>query len=400
MKVMFVWLAAEAMGLVGCSALPKLIQTSTSATPTGLSGGRSSQPSSNEILDEDTITSGLETDDMLGSTPPGFRVTWIRWDSGFRGTDLRIGDRIIAVNGESYVKPAKLEDLQRMLPKVIGGYAEGQHWKEQGARDGAEIELTVERRAASGTGVEIARIRGKLRADRIYQNDSRRLIGPGGPEGLARDGFDSAWSGWYEAQVRTWEQVLDRGWTQQQVNSRMVLASHLEEKPRVDFLVKTYPGPFATAVKADWERVRDSLVGRRYQIADRDLAYRQLGAQRAGEIAAAAKRAREAFVASVKADTITPYPILDPIRGDRKSVAGKVVVLPEIGNRDWVSGRSEANTFFTVSLGELSSDDQEYLRKLIKERTDDLVRSLEEAEKIPAKFRKDFDRSRMGDDLK
>lgn len=40
------------------------------------------------------------------------------------------------------------------------------------------------------------------------------------------------------------------------------------------------------------------------------------------------------------------------------------------------------------------------LPKLIKERTDDLVRSLEEAEKIPEKFRKDFDRSRMGDDLK
>ncbi|HLL21258.1 MAG TPA: hypothetical protein VK427_03960 [Kofleriaceae bacterium] len=65
--------------------------------------------------------------------------------------------------------------------------------------------------------------------------------------------------------------------------------------------------------------------------------------------------------------------------------------------RQW---RSEANTFFTVSLGELGSDDQEYLRKLIQERTNELARALEDAAKIPERFRRDFDRSRLSDELK
>ena len=36
------------------------------------------------------VKSGLQTAATLDSEPPGFRVTWIRWDSGFRGTGLRI----------------------------------------------------------------------------------------------------------------------------------------------------------------------------------------------------------------------------------------------------------------------------------------------------------------------
>lgn len=31
--------------------------------------------------------------------PPHVRITWIAWNSLFRATDLRPGDRIIAVNG-------------------------------------------------------------------------------------------------------------------------------------------------------------------------------------------------------------------------------------------------------------------------------------------------------------
>lgn len=65
--------------------------------------------------------------------------------------------------------------------------------------------------------------------------------------------------------------------------------------------------------------------------------------------------------------------------------------------RQW---RSEANTFFDVSLAELSSDDQAYLKGLLRERTDELVRSLQEAEKLPEKFKHDFDRSRLGDDIR
>ncbi len=49
--------------------------------------------------------------------------------------------------------------------------------------------------------------------------------------------------------------------------------------------------------------------------------------------------------------------------------------------------RNEANTHFAIGLGELSTDDQEYLKGLIRERTNELVRSLEDAEKLPAKDR-------------
>ncbi|MBI2900694.1 MAG: hypothetical protein HYY17_10960 [Planctomycetes bacterium] len=65
--------------------------------------------------------------------------------------------------------------------------------------------------------------------------------------------------------------------------------------------------------------------------------------------------------------------------------------------RQW---RSSANTFFDVSLSGLSSADAEYLRKLIQERVDELVKSLEEAEKIPEKYRRDFDRREVESQLK
>jgi hypothetical protein len=144
---------------------------------------------------------------------------------------------------------------------------------------------------------------------------TRRLIGPGGPDALERDQFSSTWSAWYEAKTREWSKVLDSGWTRQTINSRRALAAHLEEKARVDFLTEKYPGPFASSVKADWERVRDSLVGRAYTIMDRDLAYRRLGAERASKVAAAASRARESFLAAVKRETIDAFPAIDPIHG-------------------------------------------------------------------------------------
>lgn len=328
MKVVFAatWLAIVGVAAVSCSALPKL----------SISSGLGSVGGGTESVQDD-VTSGIQTAEMLGATPPGLRVTWIAWDSKFRETDLRIGDRIIALDGQRYVKPAKLEDLQRLLPRVIGGYAENQYWKDKGARDGTEITLTVQRRAASGVGVDTLTIRGKLHAERIYSDGMKRLIGPGGPNELANDGFDSAWAGWYEAQTREWEKVLDRGWTQQQVQNRPALDDHLAQKERVDYLVKHYPGPFAKSVQQDWEKVRTSLEGRAYTIAPRQLEYRRMGEQRAAEIAAAAAKARASFVASVKPETIPAFPAIDPILGDRKAVTGKVVVLPEITPRGWIS---------------------------------------------------------------
>ena len=65
------------------------------------------------------LGSGLQTTPMLDANPPCLRVSWIRWDSGFRGSGLRIGDRIVAVNGVPVTKPSTLQETQRALPKSI-----------------------------------------------------------------------------------------------------------------------------------------------------------------------------------------------------------------------------------------------------------------------------------------
>ncbi len=54
------------------------------------------------------VRTGLRTDEELESEPYGFRVTWIDWDSPFRGTDLRIGDLVVAVDGEPYGRVKRL----------------------------------------------------------------------------------------------------------------------------------------------------------------------------------------------------------------------------------------------------------------------------------------------------
>ena len=46
------------------------------------------------------LSSRLVTFPMLDGAPPSLRVIWIHWDSGFRDTELALGDCIVAVNAE------------------------------------------------------------------------------------------------------------------------------------------------------------------------------------------------------------------------------------------------------------------------------------------------------------
>jgi hypothetical protein len=62
--------------------------------------------------------------------------------------------------------------------------------------------------------------------------------------------------------------------------------------------------------------------------------------------------------------------------------------------------RSDANTFFTVSMSGLTDSDQTELRKWIQPRVDELVKALEQAGKLSAQFHKDFDRHDAENDLK
>ncbi len=276
----------------------------------------------------DSIVSGVVTNEELDTEPYGFRVGWIRWFSGFRDTDLRISDLVIGLDGVAYDR----EKRKEFRHKAFGSYSEDQHWAQVGARDGRRVVVTVLR------GRERLDIEGRVLAERSWLNDdNRRTIGPGGPDPLSNDGFDSSWATWLERQVEDFgSRVLERGWRRGTVpNSRQMLAQHLAEKPRVDYLVERFPGPFAAQTARDWEAVREALVGRRYEIRDEELAWRTRGDRSVADIAAEAKTAREAFLASVTAEQIEPFPAIDPIRGDRASVAGKIVALPVLENRDW-----------------------------------------------------------------
>lgn len=280
----------------------------------------------------DTVRTGIQTSEeaveetALG--PYGFRVEWIAWDSGFRGTDLRIGDRIIGVDDHRYERTARKE----LAPHAVGGWAEPQYWEKRRARDGTRVTLHVWRRGKT------LQVQGPLRADRFYYTpDKKTALGPGGPNSMASDGFSSAWSKWYEDQIRVAVQVLDGGLRKGSFNSRMLLDVHRGEKPRVDYLVTHYPGPFADAVKADWQRVHDVLLGPERTLTAKDLEYRTLGDQRAAAIKRIAGEARQRFVSRYEKQSVAPFPSIDPIHGDIGSIAGKVVVLPELGPRDWIS---------------------------------------------------------------
>ncbi|PYS88276.1 MAG: hypothetical protein DMF64_20920 [Acidobacteria bacterium] len=292
---------------------------------------------SGRVYQEDTFTSRLVTYPLLDQEPAALRVSWIHWDSSFRGSRLTIGDQIIGVNGVPIVKPEQVEDVQRMLPMLVGQYAESQFWAQQGAKEGEPLTLTVRRRKLPGQGWETLETRGELRAERRYLNEQERwVLGPGGPDNYAHDGFPEAWSSWYEKLVAQLTRILAEGWAPS-FSSRYELECHLEYQARIEYLAEHYPGPLADALKADWEAARTSLVGRKYEIAPEALAYRRAEEERVQQVADAARQSWAAFLQAKAAEIIEPFPGIDPIHGDLASIVGKYVVLPPIGYRDWVS---------------------------------------------------------------
>jgi len=269
----------------------------------------------------DSFHTGLVTGEEVEARPYGFRVTWIKWDSGFRGTDLQIGDRIIGIDGMLYgVRERAAAD------QAPGGYAEDQYWATHGSRDGRPVKLTVWRDG------ETAEIVGALRADRYYTtSDGRRALSPQGPDAMKNDGFDNSWAAWLEKFENRVSNILDGGW-QRHLNIRVELADALDEAARIEFLLKNYPGPFATTTKADFDRLIESLKGRKYELTPEDLAYRSLTTHRVQDVVAAAKAARVAFLGSSKAVPLDSIPPTDAIRDDRRSIAGKCVILPPVSD--------------------------------------------------------------------
>lgn len=301
-----------------------------------------------EIVHEELRT-GLSATSMLDGDPPALRVSWISWDSGFRGSGLRIGDRITAVDGQVITRPADIREVQRNLPLMIGQWAEPQAWEKRGLKDGAPITLTVRRRRVPGHGWEALDITGKVLADRAYSDEAgRRALGPTGPDSLMTDGFSDPWSSWYEKRVSDWTRVLDGGW-QTKLDTRQALARHLEEKPRVDFVTVKCPGPFADALAADWEAVRTSLAGTRYDLPAEALDFRELEEERSRQIAAAAVEAWDAMLERYAAEIADAAHAIDPMRGDRSQIVGRLVALPAMSQRQWVM--SIGRNFLSANLG-------------------------------------------------
>ena len=282
----------------------------------------------------DSLSTGLVTTPVTDS--PVIRVSWIQWDSGFRGSGLAVGDQIIGINGTPLTLPSESQALAKMLPQLPGQYDEAKHWTASGAKDGDAITLRV-RRKAPGRGWSELDIRGRLQAERVYDGDSGRTMGPGGPAEFESDGFSDSWPSWHDNAVSQWRQILDTGPLGPQYITDPAIVQQQQMADRVALLVKKYPGPFANAVSEDFATVNRILEGRTYPIAPGDLAYREIGEKRQQQIAAAASDARAAFLKEHAGEMIPPFPSIDPILGDRSKVAGKLVELPTVGSENWIA---------------------------------------------------------------
>ena len=232
----------------------------------------------------DTILSGIKTEGMLRPereySQPGFRVTWIEWDSDFRRAGLQIEDLIIGVNGktlEGFLQPGK-------MGTAIGQANESMHWQQTDAKPDQPILLKVMR------GKQTLEITGRLHPHYFYYDSKDRpSLGPGGPPRLAHGEQFAEWSMWYERLVWKMSYILDGAWDWRSINNRRELEEHNAHRERIEHLLKAYPGPFADAVQSDWETVQKSLSGK---LADNvDLEYREIGAKRAEIVKQEAMRA-------------------------------------------------------------------------------------------------------------
>ncbi len=247
---------------------------------------------------------------------------------------MQIGDLITGVDGKKYekIKDANVSSL------AIGQYLESTGWEKVGAKDGQEIALDVIR------GQERLQVRGKLRSEKIYlQDDNRRSLSPNGPLILSNDGFENSWSTWYENFVKKASYLLDSVWERWGTfNNKRELAEQEDHKPRIDYLVKNYPGQFADSVLADWNKVRQCLVGPKIEPSSVDLQYREIGEKRLEAAKDAAGKSYHALLTEVAGESVEPFPVKDVDR--RSEVVGKVVELPWITFRNFINdlGRSYA----------------------------------------------------------
>jgi len=278
------------------------------------------------------LTSGLATDPRLDATPPHLLVRWIAWDSPWRGSGLRIGDRIVAVGGAP---------LAVARPFDLPGQAEeAQGFETARLVAGSPLALRVRRRAmpAGWCELELAAPLVERRAWRDEANSP--ILGPGGPAALADDGFGTGgWQGWYEnALLPSLARALDpeqrTATFVTRAEGRMLREPHAA---RVAFALAHYPGPWADALEADWEAALAVCDGTPVTLAAGALDFRRRGEELAAVVREQAGAAWTALQAACAAEVVPAFPAPNPVRGDARALAGKLVVLPALGNGDWIA---------------------------------------------------------------
>jgi hypothetical protein len=262
------------------------------------------------------------------------RVSWIYWDSRFRNSGLEIEDRIIGIQGAPLTLPEDPKERRIARDRVIGGLSESKLYAELGLKDDAPLTVTVLRRDLPGHGWTRLEATGGVRAERIYYTtDGKPALAPGGPERLGRNDVGETWMGWLERREVEWSNILDGRWLGK-FNSRIELANHLELKPRIDHALATYPGEFSNRLAEDWERVAQSLRGRKVELPTDALDFRERSDQVEKDIAAAGDTAWTAFL--VAHGAVDGLPELNLVRDDRAPLAGKIISLPGLTWRESV----------------------------------------------------------------
>jgi hypothetical protein len=277
------------------------------------------------------LSSGLTTRVDTSQEPARLRVEWIDWASPFRGTTVGVGDTILAVDGVP-VDPLASGGAAQRLP---GGYAEAQAFEAAGRQVGDPLKLTVRRPLAlGGTVSEVSAPLAEVSSAR--NADNQPILSPDGPVAMERDDQADNWGAWADQLRAKLSYLLDVERHTATFVSRFE-AKELRDRhgDRVALAVGRYPGAWSAAVKADYDAALKLLEGEAIVLPPGALDFRRRGEVLAGEIRGLAQAAWED--AKARVETIPPFPAVDPTVGQVAPLKGKAVVLPPLGNAQWVS---------------------------------------------------------------
>jgi hypothetical protein len=250
-------------------------------------------------------------------------VTWIPWDSGFRGSGLKVSDLIVGHADVRY----SAETAEKRLG--VGDAYFSRWFDAQKFKPDDPLTLTVLR---NDKEIEIT---GKIGGSRTYKDaGGKRTLGEGGPIEYEKDGFDYDWGSWYRQFVDMAKTAL-AGWDYfSGTNTKNLLERIQPFAERVAFFEKKYPGALAKAMREDYEAMKVTVAGEPRPLTEADTAYRALGEARAAQATAAADAAFQSFLAEVDGVLLKDFPSApNPFTQDVRPLIGKTVRLPEVGRQ-------------------------------------------------------------------